>query len=283
MSNILLTGSSGFIGSNILKNLSKNHQIYIVVRKPLNKKKKLDKNIRIIKFNNYEILNLKLKKIKIDTVVHCATHYVKEHTFQDINKLINSNILLGNIILENCKKMNVKNFINFSSVWENNDKINVFVNLYAAYKKGFSYILGYYKKILPKIKFYELMLADTFGENDNRPKIINTLKNNYKKNKLTKIISKNLYLNLLNIEDIIKAIEIILSKKIKAGQYILKNKKNIKIYDLITLFNKKNKKKIEIKWYSNKLIKNKIYPYKKFINWKHEKSNINDIINIIKK
>ena len=46
-------------------------------------------------------------------------------------------------------------------------------------------------------KFYELMLSDTFGKNDIRPKIINTLKKNYKKGKITKITSKNLYLNLL--------------------------------------------------------------------------------------
>ena len=48
------------------------------------------------------------------------------------------------------------------------------------------------------------MISDTFGENDNRPKIINVLKKNYKYNKITKIVSKNLFINLLNIKDIIR-------------------------------------------------------------------------------
>ena len=33
MINILLTGSSGFIGSNLLKEISKSHKVYITVRK----------------------------------------------------------------------------------------------------------------------------------------------------------------------------------------------------------------------------------------------------------
>ena len=39
---------------------------------------------------------------------------------------------------------------------------------------------------LNDIKFYELMISDTFGSNDQRKKIINTLKINYRKKRTTK-------------------------------------------------------------------------------------------------
>ncbi len=282
MSNILLTGSTGFIGSNILQSLLKNNRVYIILRKQKKNRYQFKRNIKILKFKNYNELNRRLENIRVDTVIHSATYYVKKHSIQDVKKLAESNILLGNIILENIHKMKVKKFINFSTVWEDSDKINSFINLYAAYKKGFSSILGYYKKKLPKIKFYELMLSDTFGKNDQRPKIINTLKKNYKIGKITKIISKNLYLNLLNIEDIVHAVNIILKKKIKPNRYVLKSTKNLKIFNLITSFNKKNRKKIKVKWQSKTMIKNKIYSYKKLKNWKPKKSNIDDIINLIK-
>ena len=193
MSKILLTGSSGFVGSNILESFSKTNICYLIVRKSPRKKIKQNKNIRIIKFNNFTSLNNKLKKIKVNIVIHSATHYVKNHKHKDIEKLINSNILLGNILLENLKNMKVKKFINFSTVWEDSNAVtNNPENLYAAYKKGFGSILNFYKKILPSVSFIELMLTDTFGKNDTRSKIINTLKRNYLKNKTTKIISKNL-------------------------------------------------------------------------------------------
>ena len=94
--------------------------------------------------------------------------------------------------------MKTKKFINFSTVWDdyNGIKENQF-NLYSAYKKAFSKILNFYRNKFKKVKFYELMLSDTFGKNDNRLKIINVLRKNYKSNTITKIISKNLYVKLL--------------------------------------------------------------------------------------
>ncbi len=111
MDKILLTGSTGFIGSTLLDNLSKNNKIYITVRKK-DKINLKNKNISKIYFDDYNKLNKKLKKIKVNTVIHCATHYVKKHNYDDLKKLNKANILFGNIILENLKVMNVKKFIN---------------------------------------------------------------------------------------------------------------------------------------------------------------------------
>ena len=283
MYKILLTGSSGFIGSNILNSLSEKYKFYLVVRKKLPKKILIKKNIKIIYFKNYETLNSKLKKIKVNTVIHCATHYAKNHKFSDIKKFCNSNLLFGNIILENLNVMKVRKFINFSTVWEDsNAKKNNTMNLYAAYKKSFSTILDFYKKNLKKIKFYELMISDTFGKNDHRKKIINILKMNYKKKKTINIVSKKLHLNLLNISDIVSATNLILKIPIIPKKYLLKNKFDTKIFNLIKIFNKQNKKSLKVKWLSNRLIKNKIYSYDKLKGWKPNNSNIQDIINYIK-
>jgi len=280
---ILLTGSSGFIGLNLLESLSKKNKIFIILRNKLSKKIFKNKNIQIIKFKNYTSLNSQLKKIKVDIVIHCATYYVKIHKFSDIKKFCDSNILLGNIILENLEKMRVKKFINFSTIWENaNGKMNNPKNLYSAYKKSFSAILEFYKKKLNDIKFYELMISDTFGLNDKRKKIINTLKINYRKKKTTKIVSKNLFMNLLNILDIIKAVKLIIKNSIPPKKYLLKNNSETKIFDLIKIFNKQNKKQLKIKWLSSIYIKDKIYPYDKLKGWKPNNSNIRDIINYIK-
>ena len=283
MHKILLTGSSGFIGSNILNSFSKDYKFYILVRKKPIKRYLKNKNIKIIKFKKYNSLNSKLKKIKIDTVIHCATHYVKDHKFQDIEKLCYSNLIFGNIILENLKNLKASKFINFSTVWEDgNAKKDNIENLYSAYKKNFSTILSFYKKNLKKVNFYELMVSDTFGNNDQRKKIIHTLKMNYHKNKSTAIISKNLYMNLLNVSDIINAIELILKKNVIPKKYSITNTFYIKILDLIKIFNTRSQKRLKVKWLSNRKIKYKIYPYDKLNGWKPRNSYIKDIINYIK-
>ena len=283
MSNILLTGGTGFLGSNIIKELSKENNIYTIIRKEKKYINLKHKNIKILLFKNYTQLNSQLNKIKVETVIHCATHYVKKHSHKDIIKLTESNILVGNIVLENIQSMNVKKFINFSTVWENYDskKENSY-NLYSSYKTAFSYLIQYYKKKNLNINFYNIMISDTFGKTDRRNKIINVLKNNYKNNLPTKILSKSLFLNLLNVEDIVDAVRILINKNIKSGQYVLKNTSYFKMNDLITLFNKKNKKKIIVKWLSNKIIKEKIFPYKKLKSWKPKKSKVSDILSILK-
>jgi nucleoside-diphosphate-sugar epimerase len=276
---ILLTGSTGFVGSAILNELSKNYIVYCLNRKKVKQSKKY-KNIY---FKSYDDLNSKLRKIQVDTVIHCATHYVKYHNIKDINKLSNSNILFGNIILENLAKMKVKKFINFSTVWENYDGIkDNYFNLYSVYKRSFSNLLKYYEKRSSNINFYNLFISDTFGKTDKRPKIINVLKKNYKKNLITKVISSKLYLNLLNIEDIINSISIILKNENKPGQYNLVNNKSFSILQIINAINNKNNKKIKIKWLSNKQIKERIFKNKKLIGWTPKNSTIDDIVGVIK-
>ena len=282
MKKILLTGATGFVGSQLLNNFSENYKIYVIIRKKKFNKKFLNKNIKLIYYKKFKQLNNKLKKLKIDYIIHCATHYVKNHQFEDLEKLSKSNILFGNIILENVKNMGVKKFINFSTVWENhNGKKENFYNLYSAYKKGFDNLINYYKKRINRTQFYCLVISDTFGELDGRGKIINTLKNNYKKNKVTSIVSKNLFLNLLNIKDIVKAVRLILKKKIAPNKYILKNKKEYSISKIIQRINYKNSKKIKVKWLSNKTLKEKIYSYKSLNGWKPSESRIEDIIDLI--
>ena len=70
MQNILITGSSGFIGSNILLNILNKHNIYITSRSKISIKLK---ELKVIHYKNHLDLNKKLKKIKIDIIIHCGT------------------------------------------------------------------------------------------------------------------------------------------------------------------------------------------------------------------
>ena len=97
------------------------------------------------------------------------------------------------------------------------------------------------------------------------------------------IVSKNLYLNLINVDDIVSAVKMILKKEIQAGNYVLKNSKYFNIYKLIKFINQNNDKKMNIKWESNKIIKDEILNYKELKSWNPKQSNIKDIKNLILK
>tara|TARA_B100000787_G_scaffold4692_1_gene3534 strand:+ start:3045 stop:3899 length:855 start_codon:yes stop_codon:yes gene_type:complete len=284
MKSILITGSTGFIGSNLLSFFYNKSKILLLIRskKDINIFKKKYPKLKCIYFNSYRKLDSELKKIKVDIVLHAATHYVKNHSKDDIEKFASSNIIFGNIILENLKQMKVKKFVNFSTMWENYNGIkDNILNLYSAYKKSFNFITLFYKKSYTKTEFYNLNIADTFGKNDRRNKLINTLRINFKNDKRTNILSKKLSINLINILDIVYCVNLIINKKIKPGNYSLVNSKNFFISDIIDKHQKNNKQKIKVKWLSKKLLSEKIYMYKKVPGFKLNYSSLNSIIDNI--
>ena len=60
-----------------------------------------------------------------------------------------------------------------------------------------------------------------------------------------------------------------------------KDKTDFKILHIIKQINKISKKKIKVKWLSNKIIKEKIYKYNILKQWKPLNSKIQDIIDVI--
>ena len=94
MYDVLITGGTGFIGGKLIQNL-KNSKILLISRKKIKIKNKL---IKVLIYKNFSDLILKLKKIKTKHIIHCATHYTKNHEINDIQKIFEANILLGNIL-----------------------------------------------------------------------------------------------------------------------------------------------------------------------------------------
>lgn len=275
--NILITGASGFVGGHLLNNCLKNnfnvYAIFKYSRKNINFVKKYKKKIFPVFYKNiYQIKN-KLTNYKIDYVIHCATHYIKKHAHNDIENIIKSNILFSTILLDVVVNIKIKKFINLGTVWQhfNNNK-NLAFNFYAATKQSFECILNYYKNQYPKIKFYNILLTDTFGANDKRKKLVAILIKNLKKKNKNKItIPKNLSMNLVSINQVTKCLNDLLKNNYKSNYYIIKSKQDVKIFDLINFLNHNLKKQIKVNWSKN--IKN--YKIIRFKNLLKKKNNTN--------
>lgn len=279
--NILISGATGFIGRHLVEELSKKFNLFLVLNRK--KVKFKNKNIKYIKFKNYKELELKLKNKKINFIIHSATYFSKIDDAKKINEIINANILLGSYLLELSKKKNVEKFINFATNWENFDGLKDNPkNFYAVSKLCFSKILKYHSKINKITKFYSFYLSDTFGDGDNRDKILPIIKKFKNKNKKIHLISKNIYLNFVNIKSIITAVKIVLNKKIAQGNYCVANNKNIKISDLLNALSKKNVK-LNLQIDGKKKIFHKILNLKKIKSWQAKKSRLDDIVNYILK
>ena len=266
---ILITGSSGFVGNLFLKSALKNgYYIVDVLRdknrknKDLNKLRKIyPKSYKSIFYKKYKDINKKLKNKKFDSFISFATLYKNSHFNNEIQSFINSNIVFPSIILDTTA-MNVKKIINLGTMMQHIDGKNYTPqNFYASTKSAFEMICTYFIKKNKHMKFYNLKFYESFSELDKRKKLIPTLYKNFKKNKTTNIITKNLQLNIIHADDSIKSIYLLLKRNIKSGNYCLKNNKNIKINKLIKSINSKSPNPLRVKFLGNKSIK----PNKSFL------------------
>ena len=288
---ILITGSSGFIGNFFLKNaLNNGFHITDILRyknkknKDLNQIRKLyPKLYKSIFYKKFKEIEKKIKNKKFDYFINFATLYKNSHSNREIPEFIESNIIFPSIILDTVFKK-VKKIINFGTMMQHIDGKNYIPqNFYASTKSAFEMILNYFKEQNKDIKVYNLKLYESYSKYDKRKKLIPTLFKNFQNNKVTKINSRNLELNIIHIDDLIKSIYILLNKNLKSGTYCLKNSKNIKVKQLVENINQKSTKNLKVKFLSNKIIKPKKNFFKTLPNWKPDISISKKIIdNFIK-
>jgi len=108
--NILITGGGGYIGTELVKVLSKKHNISVIDKFIF--KTELPDNVAIYNKDIREINNVK----DYDTVIHLAGLVGTPSCHLDINKTIEINFLASSNIAEICKRDNAKLIFASSSV-----------------------------------------------------------------------------------------------------------------------------------------------------------------------
>jgi nucleoside-diphosphate-sugar epimerase len=254
----VITGATGFVGSNLTKYLiDKNEfEIHLIIRSNSNLEN-IDSFKELVNIFTYDgelnKLLLFFKKINPDTVFHLASNFIAEHESSDIDTLIDSNITFGLHILEAMKVSNTKKLINTGTSWQHykNEGYNP-VCLYAATKQAFESLIEYYSQA-ESFKVITLKLFDTYGENDKRLKLINLLNKYADDGTILKMSPGEQILNLVHVDDVCNAFYIasknIVDKHyVGANNYTVSNPESYKLKDLILLFENVSGKKIKVIW-----------------------------------
>ncbi|MGX3010555.1 NAD-dependent epimerase/dehydratase family protein [Helicobacter sp. 23-1044] len=178
MKTILLTGGSGFVGTNLILDLHKKFKIIALVRKNSDIST-IQSKCQILRYGgDFEEINHIFKTHKIDGVIHLATKWISSHAPSDIKDIIETNILFGTQLLEAIKAHNVAFFINATTfgAYCNSNSYRP-ATLYAASKKAFEDIMKYYALVVKKTIFCNLLIFNTFGAHDKTTRLFNLLDN----------------------------------------------------------------------------------------------------------
>ena len=178
MKRVLITGMTGFIGSNLARHLLKDCEVYGLVRFPLNTSyiSDIQDKVKLLPYDgSYGSIASAINEARPELVYHLAAYYTKAHSPEETPKLIQSNLVLGAYLLESMSDYGIKNLIYASTTIAYSDGIYRPPNLYAATKRAFSELLGYYTSA-GLLRTVTLLLSDTYGPGDLRPKILNLAK-----------------------------------------------------------------------------------------------------------
>lgn len=195
---ILITGSTGFLGSNLIKKLKKKYFIICLVRNKSNfENVKYFTKHRYIKFFNYEKKNLKnvFFDYRIDGVIHCATNYGLNSTSPQ--EIIDSNLIFPLRILELSAKSGVKFFINSDTILNKN------ISEYTLSKNQFNEWLKLYSN---KLKCCNVKLEHFYGPGDNKTKfVIDLILSLLNKKKNIDFTPGNQKRDFIYIDDVVEA------------------------------------------------------------------------------
>ena len=259
---ILMTGITGFIGHHLGERLvNDGHEVYAIVR-PTSKINELSDNLRRnVKFLTYDkdntvldiITDLCIDDRRPDVVYHLATNFMNAHKFEDIQDLVQSNITFGTELLDAMVANNVYNFVNVGTMYQHFEDADYSpVNLYAATKECFEGIIKYYAEVR-NLKCIALHLFDTYGVDDNRPKIFSLLRRIADSGETLKMSPGGQLIDMVYIDDIIEAF-IIAGKLLAACKYDycdtygVSSTKPIPLREVVKIFESVAGKKLSIEW-----------------------------------
>ena len=244
---VLVTGGTGFVGKNLIPLLQKEkkiEEIFLLVRNKEKVKKLFDDNkIRVI------TLEEDFEEVIVDKVIHLAAYLTSLDTRENIEKLIDSNLKFGKLVLDYVKNKKIKKIINFGTFaeYQFGNKLKS-AYLYSATKTAFRSILDYYSETY-KFKYYNVIPYTIYGGEDTQKKVIDYIKDSFIKE--VNMTAGEQILDFIHIDDVCDFIIKLLLRNNEIPdkqEFFLGTGKGTSIRELSKILEKKYNKTCKINW-----------------------------------
>lgn len=219
MTTILVTGGTGFVGSNLIRKLSSSkNKIHLLTRNSSNfwriddVKEKLD--IHKVDLFDKKKLEIIIKKIDPKIVFHLAAYGIK-HSENDISKTFESNVVGTHNLFSILSNQPVKRIVNVGSVFEYGQKSNNNgfletdcldpLTIYGIAKAAQTNIANHFFKFR-SLPVTTLRLFTPYGMFEEKGRLVTDIMLALIKNKKLKISSPKSIRDFIFIDDVVEAL-----------------------------------------------------------------------------
>ena len=252
----LVTGATGFIGSNIASKLLlegwKVHVLCRNIEKFYAAHPSENFNVHMIDGSTTNLIE-HMRSVNPDVVFHLASYFIAENSSEDIETLINSNVKYGTQLLEAMSVSGVRNIVNTGTSWQHykNEEYNP-VCLYAATKQAFEAIMDFYVKS-QRINAITLKLFDTYGVGDCRNKLFKILEDAFENGASLNMSMGEQLIDLVYIDDVVSAYFTAIDRLYANGEckherFAVSSGTRLSLRKVVDLYSEISKKKISVNW-----------------------------------
>lgn len=208
MKRVLITGVTGYIGSHLARALLPDHEVYGLVREPLHTEyiEDIRDRLQLLTIDgSYPSVETAVREVGPDLTYHLAAYYTGAHRPEATPALISSNVTFGAYLLEAMASCGCSALVYPSTVMAHyGGESYQPLNLYAATKQAFSDVLAYYTDA-DFLRAVTLVLSDTYGPGDLRPKILNLVKKAAQTGEKLAMSDGNQDYDVVHIDDVVRA------------------------------------------------------------------------------
>lgn len=236
---ILLTGTTGFLGSNILKSLIENNYEVVILKRSFSNLNKIEHLIN--HFVSYNIDEININEVfqmekNISTVIHCSTNYGRNN--ESTSAVLQSNLVFPLEVLEASVNNGIKLFISTDTSFSKLDVVEGYMQNYILSKKQFLE-WGRIYSVTHGFTFINLVLEHMYGHGDDPSKFIAYLIDSFRKNVNEIDLTEGEQIrDFVYIDDVVNAYLTIISKAdelIGYHEYEVGSGHGVKIKELVKL------------------------------------------------
>jgi CDP-paratose synthetase len=202
---ILVTGATGFLGSEIVKRLVCDSYTIIILKRSFSNVNRIRSVIEKCIVYDIDITSISsiFKENSVDVIFHLANSYGKNE--ESIENIINSNYTFPSVLLKEAIANGVSSFFNADT------SLSSSLNEYTLTKSNFREMLIFNES---KIDIYNLELEYFYGPGDDNWKFINFIMSSFINDiKSIDLTSGNQIRNFIYVQDVVEAYLTLLNAK----------------------------------------------------------------------
>lgn len=197
MAKVLVTGGTGFLGSNLVHALVSNEFEVIILKRSTSDIWRIEDIIDDVLCYDIDKHGIEraFEKNKIDIAIHTACSYGRNN--ESISEIVDSNIKFGLQVIESCIKYKVGAFFNTDTLLPEH------INPYTKSKKHF---VDWLKLLSVKIQIVNLKLEHMYGPGDGNTKFVSwVIKQLFDEVEEIKLTKGNQKRDFIFIDDVVTA------------------------------------------------------------------------------